>query len=77
MRLAQEGPKNVPVNLSRSAATSYQDPTLSPDGKHLAFSNDREGNREIYRMSATDGANHTNLTNNPAPDEKPSWQPIR
>ena len=51
-------------------------PNWSPDGKKIAFSTDRDGNREIYRMRASDGANLTNLTNNPALDFQPSWQPL-
>jgi Tol biopolymer transport system component len=40
----------------------------------IAFISDRDGNVEVYIMNA-DGANQTNLTNNPANDFSPSWSP--
>ena len=45
------------------------------DGTKLAFTSDRDVNREIYVMNAQDGSNQTNLTMNPATDEFPSWSP--
>lgn len=41
---------------------------------NIAFDSDRDGNREIYTMSA-DGSNQVNLTNNPAEDFDPVWSP--
>ena len=49
-------------------------PSWSPDGKHIAFSSDRDGNFDIYVMAA-DGGNPQNLTNNPLNDRDPSWSP--
>ena len=40
----------------------------------IAFQSDRDGNDEIYVMSA-DGSNQTRLTNNPASDTSPTWSP--
>jgi len=40
----------------------------------IAFASNREGKFEIYVMNA-DGSEQTNLTNNPADDEYPSWSP--
>ena len=40
----------------------------------MAFHTFRDGNLEIYRMDAS-GANPVNLTNDPGPDESPSWSP--
>ncbi len=40
----------------------------------IAFASNRNGEFEIYVMNA-DGSNQTNLTNNPADDEYPSWSP--
>jgi len=40
----------------------------------IAFASHRGGNFEIYVMNA-DGSEQTNLTNNPAWDEYPSWSP--
>ena len=50
-------------------------PAYSPDGKHIAFSTDRDGNDEVYEMRAN-GSNPTNLTNAPASyDYEPAWHP--
>jgi Tol biopolymer transport system component len=40
-----------------------------------AFTNDGDGNKEIYVMNAQDGSNQTNLILDPATDEFPSWSP--
>ncbi len=40
----------------------------------IVFASYRDGNHEIYVMNA-DGSNQTNLTNNPASDDYPSWTP--
>jgi Tol biopolymer transport system component len=45
------------------------------DGTKLAFTSDRDVNREIYVMNAQDGSNQTRLTMNPAFDFDPSWSP--
>ena len=49
-------------------------PSWSPDGRHLAFMSDRDGNREIY-VIGSDGSNPRNLTNHPAEDYSPAWSP--
>jgi len=46
----------------------------SPDGTRIAFQTDRDGNVEIYVMNA-DGSAETNLTNDPADDFQPYFQP--
>ena len=76
MKAAPEGANNRPVNLSKSPDSTDNDPAFSPDGKKVAFTTDRDGNSEVYRMRATDGANPTNLSNNPATDFLPAWQPL-
>jgi Tol biopolymer transport system component len=81
MKAKPEGPRNKPVNLSKSPSSYDNSPSWSPDGKKIAFSSDRpapDGTRdqEIWRMRATDGANPVNLTNDSGQDWYPAWQPI-
>jgi Tol biopolymer transport system component len=49
-------------------------PRWSPDGRALAFVSDRDGNHEIY-VTAADGSNPRQMTNNPASDQFPTWSP--
>ena len=49
-----------------------RNPFWSPDGRKIGFDSNRDGNWEIYVMSA-DGDNPTNLTRHPADDVKGSW----
>jgi Tol biopolymer transport system component/serine/threonine protein kinase len=51
------------------------DPAWSPDSRWILFATTRDGNSEIYTMDFA-GRFLTNLTNNPAEDKMPSWQPI-
>ena len=48
------------------------DPCWNPDGKKIAFTSHRDGNAEIYVMSA-DGSGLVNLTNHPGADYDPDW----
>jgi len=48
-------------------------PAWSPDGTKIAFSSIRDGNPEIYVMSAADGGGVIRLTDNPANDGGPAW----
>ncbi len=48
--------------------------TISPDGKKVAFSTDRDGNYEIYTINI-DGSSLKRLTNNNIPDTRPIWSP--
>lgn len=61
------------INISNHDANDG-DPSWSPDGKKLVFTSDRDGNIEIYVMSA-DGSGVVRLTNDPADDIHPRWQP--
>jgi Tol biopolymer transport system component len=51
------------------------DPAWSPDSKTIAFTSDRDGNSEIYRMDASKGKKVQRLTENKAEDIQPSWSP--
>jgi TolB protein len=50
------------------------DPAWSPDGTKIVFTSDRDENIEIYIMDA-DGSNPQRLTDDPADDIHPHWQP--
>ena len=43
------------------------------NGTKLAFTSDRDVNREIYVMNAQDGSNQTRLTDNGASDGLAEW----
>lgn len=48
---------------------------ISPDGKKIAFTSNRDGNNEIYVMNS-DGSNQQNLTRSPGTrDWWPNWSP--
>ena len=57
-------PASTPIGAS---------PSPGPAGR-IAFTSDRDGNREIYVMNA-DGSGQTNVTNSPAADYFDSWSP--
>jgi WD40-like Beta Propeller Repeat/Lysyl oxidase len=62
------------TRLTRTPANEAA-PSLSPDGKRIAFVSDRDGNAEIYVMDTT-GADVSRLTSNPARiDTDPAWSP--
>lgn len=62
-----------PVNITHD--TNYNtNPCWSPDGKLIAFTSTREGNREIYVMSQ-DGTQLKNLTGNSFWNDNPDWSP--
>ena len=54
--------------------TSENDPAWSPNARKIAFTGERDGNREIYIFS-TDSSNMVRLTNDAAADYHPTWSP--
>ncbi|HEV8371088.1 MAG TPA: protein kinase [Pyrinomonadaceae bacterium] len=50
-------------------------PTLSPDGKFLAYSSDKNGNFEIYIRQLKPGGGELQLTNDGNQNLHPSWSP--
>jgi PAP2 superfamily/WD40-like Beta Propeller Repeat/RTX calcium-binding nonapeptide repeat (4 copies) len=61
------------VVVTRSWGVPW-DPAWSPDGSRLAFVANRDGDWEIYAVSAGGGPK-AQLTSNRAPDVQPSWSP--
>jgi Tol biopolymer transport system component len=47
---------------------------VSPDGRELAFSSDRAGNQDVWKMPVG-GKQAVQLTANPVPDWNPAWSP--
>lgn len=68
---AAEGAEPVPL---ATATQGNFEPSVSPDGKHVAFVSSREGDPEIYVMDA-DGANVRRLTAFHKEDWAPQWSP--
>ncbi|MEM2956605.1 MAG: thioredoxin domain-containing protein [Candidatus Pacearchaeota archaeon] len=61
-------------NLTNSLAFEYW-PTISPDGKNIAFHSDRDGGSlQIYMMDI-DGSNVVKLTSSNFININPSWSP--
>jgi hypothetical protein len=51
------------------------EPAVSPDGRHLAFSSARNGNREIYVADAVTGEVRRLTASRRLADRKPAWSP--
>lgn len=49
-------------------------PSLSPDGRSIAFISDRDGDYEVFRMNL-DGSSPVQLTFNSVPEIHPYWSP--
>jgi TolB protein len=68
-------PLDNPRNTTRlTDSNGNKEPTFSPDGQYIVFTSTREQNPEIYRMT-TSGADQIPLTDDPARDMQPDWQP--
>lgn len=65
------------TNLTNSTSVNEFDPAWSPDGTAIAYVAVPlgGGNIDIWTMGA-DGSSPTQITNDPAPDLSPSWQPL-
>lgn len=70
---ANDDGSDIKTILSEDSHKSYY-PALSPDGRKIAFTSDREGNAEIYVMNV-DGGGIRRLTRNDGTDEYPTWSP--
>jgi Tol biopolymer transport system component len=56
-------------------ADNGTDPAWSPDGETIAFTRMTATDQDIYSI-ALDGAIEVNLTNSPAHESSPAWQPV-
>ena len=65
---------DAPGEVGASPGTLLRDlcPTWGPDGRHLAFDSDIDGDYEIYVINL-DGSGLTRLTDNDANDTCPDW----
>ncbi len=66
--------RSRPKPLFPHKNTRATSPSLSPDGKKIAFSMAREGNVDIFVMNI-DGTDFLQLTRHPGVDTNPSWAP--
>jgi TolB protein len=84
-RLAFKGweETGIGLRLSQANLTDIQDltaddtdtsPTISPNGKQIAFMSKRDGNWNIYVVN-NDGTGLKPLTDDPADDGLPTWSP--
>jgi Tol biopolymer transport system component len=71
MRANGAGQRRLTVN----SLPTDSGPVFSPDGAQIAFQTNRDGNFEIYTMGPN-GKDQINLTNDPAADFTPDWQPL-
>lgn len=63
------------INLTaNAAAVNDGSPEWSPDGSRIAFQSNRNGDFDIYTMTAT-GSSVTRLTTHVAADRNPVWSP--
>jgi Tol biopolymer transport system component len=70
-----EGSDQKRLTFNSSSGLDFDgDPTLSPDGKNIAFSSSRDGGSRIYTMNA-DGSNKKQLTKNNDFECAPGWSP--
>jgi Tol biopolymer transport system component len=57
-----------------AAASLDYDPVWSPDGKSIAFTSERDGSADLYRVQA-DGTSLERLTDDPAYDDQAAFSP--
>src|SRR5688500_17327171 len=64
-----------PVALMHDSSYRNSNPLYSPDGKRIAYHVTRVGGGDDIWLIDPDGKNPTQLTTNPATDQRPSWIP--
>jgi len=68
--------KRKPCTDSLTDGIYNSDPDWSPDGQWIAYTSKRGGNGEVHIVMIS-GAGDINLTDNPAQDLYPAWQPVK
>ena len=69
-----DGAEPKPIAVTQGKLSHEESPCWSPDARSLAFTSTREGNQELFVVSAAGGA-WKRLTNDPAIDAHPAWSP--
>jgi Tol biopolymer transport system component len=64
------------TNLNLISDLSYYSfhPSFSPDGQSIAFTTDRSGNHDVWKMNI-DGTGLTQLTSSSSTESAPTWSP--
>ena len=72
-RMTRDGKNDLVLDLPK---TNGEEPAWSPDGRSVVFVSRRDGNRDIYVVTAT-GRDQANITNSriPTQDYAPAWVP--
>ena len=72
-RITRDGKNNLTLDTPK---TNGEQPSWSPDGRSIVFVSRRDGNHDIYVVTAT-GRKQTNITNSriPTQDDAPEWVP--
>jgi Tol biopolymer transport system component len=60
--------------LTEAPTGSHLQPRWSPDGRRVVFTNDRDGDEELYVINA-DGSGMKAITDNGLNDWDPGWSP--
>jgi TolB protein len=60
--------------LTTNATTFEGDAAFAPNGKWITFESNMDGDGEVFRMKP-DGSRVRRVTDNPANDAEPDWQP--
>ena len=73
---APQAPRHTLTQLTFDGGLTYQ-PTISPDGKFIAYSSDRsgEGNLDLWVQQVGGGGSPIRLTSDPADDMEPDFSP--
>ena len=61
--------------LFGSATGYYAEPTLSSDGRSIAYTSDKSGGLEIYISGIVQGSREIAITNDGGQNEQPQWSP--